>query len=115
MRKRSYALRILSLGFLLFASTQCKMDPGKFPVTAIGLGKDGKEFHHVLPGKHAKHLGNSLNDISEKSLEVLDDHWENSPWEFNRIDVGLALTFKLGFTVVNFEASPSFRVTFKKK
>lgn len=94
--------------------SQCR-SPGKYPVTFLGLDESGKEFHQVVSGRYGKVLGNSLDDVSEETLEVLDDHWENSPWKLDRIDMGLSLTAKLGFAMVNFETSPSFRLTFRKK
>ena len=107
--------RTLSLFFILSFCNQCNMDPGKIPVTVLGLDGSGKEFHHVIPGKQSKHLGRSLDDISEESLGVLDKHWENSPWALDRIDIGLGLTFKLGFAVIDFSVNSAVRLTFKKK
>ena len=105
----------LSLMFVVLVLVQCNRSPGKYPVTLLGLDDSGKEFHHVVASKYGKNIGDSLDDISEEAIEVLDDHWENSPWELDRIDMGLGLTAKLGFAVFSFETSPSFRLTFLKK
>lgn len=105
----------LPLMCVVLVMVQCNHSPGKYPVTLLGLDDSGKEFHHVVASKYGKNIGDSLDDISEEAIKVLDDHWENSPWELDRIDMGLGLTAKLGFAMFSFETSPSFRLTFLKK
>ena len=108
-------LKIVFCFFVLAFCTNCNMDPGKLPVTLIGLDDSGKEVRHIIGGKHSKYLGRSLDEVSEESIDVLDKHRHNSPWMLDRIDVGLGVSVKLGFAVIDFSVATAVRLTFKKK
>jgi hypothetical protein len=89
---------------------------GKYPVAFLGLDDAGKEFHVLAPGKrYNKKIGKYFESISKESMVVLDEHSSISKWQLKRIDIGLGITVKLGFAVVSMDATPSFRMTFKKQ
>jgi hypothetical protein len=105
-------LKIITLSGCCLLSS-CGLD--QFPIAFLGLDDSGKEFTTFFSGKkHNKKLGKYLNELSEESLAVLDENKKNY-WNLKRIDVGLGITTKLGFVVVSIEATPSFRITFKKQ
>ena len=98
----------------VFLESCTKID--KFPIAFLGLDGSGKEFHIVAPGKlYNKKSGKYLESISKESMLVLDEHTSPSSWYLKRVDIGLGVTAKLGFAVVSVDATPSFRLTFKKK
>lgn len=115
MAKKRKIIRITVLFFILAFCNNCNMDPENLPVTLIGLDESGKEVHHIIAGKHSKYLGRSLDEVSEESIDVLDGHRHNSPWVFDRLDVGLGVSVKMGFAVIDFSVSTAVRLTFKKK
>jgi hypothetical protein len=94
--------------------SSCTLD--KFPIAFLGLDDAGKEFTTFIAGrKYNKKLGKYFNELSTESLSVLEQRKSFNAWELKRIDVGLGITTKLGFAIVSVEATPSFRITFKKQ
>ena len=100
---------------LLFCLAACH-GIDDFPIAFLGLNEAGEEIQNLISAKrHNKKLGKAFNTLSQETLAVLAHHKTKNPWQLNRVDIGLGVTSKLGFPLLSVEATPSFRLTFKKR